>query len=470
MRIANLRRLFAGLATIATSTGILSGQTRTSVVVRDDPRAEVLSIMFHLAGAGEYNGGVNKLYVRRMDSAFAPFRDHAAITEINRLRKSTGVGFEAVMSMAAHITDPFTFAERAPIDAARSSLSGRWRGANARPLLQLSAQFSKDANMAAFLKLSQPLFDTATVRMKRFVDQRAHLEWLSPYFTGVASASYFLSPVIGNSGGAYSTRFDDGNTHELHAFIGIHESDTLGFPVVSGDFLPVVIHEFTHSFVNSVVGARSAELKESGERVYKSAQAAMNAGAYTSAGTMLNESVVRAGVIRYLLANDGPAAAAKETRQQRGAGFIWMPELASLFETYEANRKQYPTLASFMPRIIEYYNGLAPRIDSMTAEFGTHRPSITGATIADSAVIEPSTTEITVRFSRAMGDGPSMDLVGGTTFPEILSYGFNADKTAFTFKVKLTPNTAYGMRYTGAVFSSADGYPLNSYTIRFRTR
>lgn len=468
--MASRCRIVLTLAIIAASPAGIPAQQPASVVVRDDPRAEVLSLMFHLGGAGEYNGGVNKLYVRRLDSAFAPFKDHPAIVEIRRLRKETGVGFEAVMSMAAHITDPFTFAERAPIDTPGSSLSGRWRGANARPLLKLSAQFSKDANVTAFLRLSQPLFDSATVRMKRFADQRAHFDWLSPYFTGVAGGSYFLSPVVGNSGGAYATRFDNGTTQELYAFIGIGESDSLGFPVISADFLPTVIHEFTHSFVNSVVGARSAELKESGERVFKSAQAAMSASAYTSVGNMLNESIVRATVIRYLLANDGPEAAAKETRQQRGVGFIWMHELAPLFATYEANRKQYPTLASFMPRVIDYCNGLAPRIESMTAEFNSHRPSIINASVADGDVIDASTTEIIVRFSRAMSDGPSMDLVGGTAFPDIGSYGFNADKTAFIFKVKLDSNKAYGMRYTGAVFSSADGYPLNSYTIRFRTR
>ncbi|MEP6832899.1 MAG: DUF4932 domain-containing protein, partial [Gemmatimonas sp.] len=438
--------------------------------VQDDPRAEVLSIMFHLAGAGEYNGGLNKLYVRRLDSAFAPFKDHPAIVEIRRLRKETGVGFEAVMSMAAHIADAITFAERAPIDTPSSSLSGRWRGANARPLLKLAAEFSRDANVPAFLKLSQPLFDSATVRMKRYADQRAHLDWLSPYFTGASGGSYFLSPVVGNSGGAYSTRFDNGATHELHAFIGIGENDSLGFPVVSSDYLATVIHEFVHSYVNSVVGARGAELRASGERVFKSAQAAMSANAYTSVGTMLNESIVRATVIRYLLANDGPEAAAKETRQQRGVGFIWMDELAPLFAEYEANRKQYPTLASFMPRIIDYYNGLAPRIDSMTNEFNSHRPSITSASIPDSSVIDASTTEITVQFSRPMANGPSMDLISGTVFPDVTSYGFNADKTAFTLRVKLEPNKSYGMRFTGAVFSSADGYPLNSFTIRFRTR
>ncbi|MEO7999374.1 MAG: DUF4932 domain-containing protein [Gemmatimonadaceae bacterium] len=471
MRIVNVSRIIGSLVTIVALSSDAVAQGRTSLLVRDDPRGEVLSLMFHLGGAGEYNGGVNKLYLHRLDSAFAPFKDHPAIVEIRRLRKETGVGFEAVMSMAAHITDPITFGERAPIDSPNSSLSGRWRGPNARPLLALSGQFSKEANVPAFLKLSQPLFDSATVRMKRYVDQRAHFEWLSPYFTNVAGGSYFLSPVIGNSGGAYSTRFDNGNTHELHAYIGIGESDSLGFPVVSNDFLPTVIHEFVHSYVNNVVGARSADLRESGERVYKSAQSAMSANAYTSAGTMLNESIVRATVIRYLLAHDGVEAAAKETRQERGVGFIWMDELASMFATYEADRTQYPTLASFMPRIIDYYNGLAPRIDSMTAEFNRHRPSITHASVADSSVIDAGTTEITVQFSRPMSDGlPSMDLVGGTSFPGIVRYSFNVDKTAFTFKVKLEPNTSYGMRYTGAVFSSADGYPLNPFTIRFRTR
>lgn len=470
MRI-NLRIQIGAVAALLLGGSHLGiSQQRTSVVVNDDPRGEVLAIMFHLAGAGEYNGGSNKLYLRRIDSAFAQFKQHPAIEEIRRLRKEYGVGFEAVMSMAVNIADPITFAERTPIDATSSSLSGRWRGATARPFLKLAEQFAKDANVAGFLQLSKPLYDSASVRMKRYADERAHLEWLAPYFTGVPGGLYFLSPLLANSGGAYATRFDNGATHERHAFIGIGENDAQGFPVVSTDFLPTVIHEFTHSYVNSVVEARSNELRASGERVFNAAKTAMSSQAYTSPGSMLNESIVRATVIRYLLANDGPDAAAAETRLQRGVGFIWMNELAPLFADYESNRTTYPTLASFMPRVIDYYNALAPRIESMTAEFNSHRPSIVTSSIANDAVVDANTSEITVRFSRAMGAGPSMNRITGTGFPEVVSYSFNADKSEFTIRMKLEPNKSYGMEYTGAIFASTDGYPLNNFSIRFRTR
>ena len=86
------------------------------------------------------------------------------------------------------------------------------------------------------------------------------------------------------------------------------------------------------------------------------------ASRYSNAQIMFNESIVRAGVIRYLLVTDGPAAARTETQLQRGLGFVWMDELVDLLGSYEADRTRYPTFSAFAPRIVAYYNDLAGRI------------------------------------------------------------------------------------------------------------
>lgn len=432
-----------------------------------DPRAEILAIMFRIAGAPEYSGGRLEPYTSRIDSAFGPFRDHPAIHEINRLRSEYGVGFEAVMSMAAHITDPVTFSERTPIDAPSSVLSARWRGAEARPFLRLAGEFARAADVDRFLRAQQPLYDSASVRMRRLVEQRMNVPWFDAFYGEPPGAVFIVVPVLANSGGSYGPRFADGTIREVYAHVGIGTADALGFPVIGEDLLRTIAHEFIHSYVNHVVEAHYTALAGPGERIYGTVAATMSPQAYGSWRTMMIESVVRASVIRYLLATEGAAAAASETRSQRGVGFIWMPELVALFAEYESDRGTYPTLTSFMPRIVAYYQELAERIEGMTADFDARRPTINSSSIADGARdVDPSITQITVRFDQRMGPGISMS---GGSIPEITGYGFDPTGTAFTLHVALRPGREYGIRFTGFSFASVDGYPLREYRLRFAT-
>jgi hypothetical protein len=455
------------LVLVGISAACAAAQT---VQVRTDPRAEILAIMFRLAGAPEYSQGRVQPYIRQIDSAFTPFKDHAAIQEINRLRSLYSVSFDAVMSMAANITDPIVFGERVPFDSPASSLDRRWHGAEARPFLAAARDFARDSHVAAFLLMEQPTYDSAAVRMRRLINTRAHMEWFNAFFGERAGGVFIASPLLANAGGNFGPHFDDAATHEMYAYLGVGDADPLGFPRINDGILPTVIHEFSHSFVNHVVESRHVELQPSGERIFATVQAAMRSQAYGSWQTMLDESVVRASVIRYLLAKEGPAAAEAETRAQRGLGFVWMDDLVSLLGDYESSRPSYPTLSAFMPRIIAFYDELAPRIDRVVGEFDAHKPTITESSIPDGAAdVDPSVDTITVRFDRPMGSGYSINGADGADCPTVTASDFDAAHTTFTLHIKLEPNHAYGLHFTGAGFASADGYPLKDFTVRFHT-
>jgi hypothetical protein len=65
---------------------------------------------------------------------------------------------------------------------------------------------------------------------------------------------------------------------------------------------------------------------------------------------MMNESLVRASVIRYLLTHNPDGKAAKyQLISDFGRGFFWMKGLVETLGTYEKNRDKYPTLESYIP-------------------------------------------------------------------------------------------------------------------------
>ena len=81
-------------------------------VVGTDPRVELLTVVFRLAGSDEYGQCRLPAYAAAVDAWFAGVREHAAVAEAKRLRAAQGVGYDAVMSFAVHVGPPPGLPER----------------------------------------------------------------------------------------------------------------------------------------------------------------------------------------------------------------------------------------------------------------------------------------------------------------------------------------------------------------------
>jgi hypothetical protein len=63
--------------------------------------------------------------------------------------------------------------------------------------------------------------------------------------------------------------------------------------------------------------------------------------------------------------NPEMAVAKKQLMSEYGRGFFWISSLVNCLGDYEKNRDKYPTLDSYMPVIVNFYNGVAGNIDLM---------------------------------------------------------------------------------------------------------
>ena len=77
-----------------------------ALVPRVDPRVELLSIVFRLAGNSEYQMSPLKSYTEDIDAYFAPYKDHPAVLIAKKLASERDVGFDAVMNLAVHLSFP----------------------------------------------------------------------------------------------------------------------------------------------------------------------------------------------------------------------------------------------------------------------------------------------------------------------------------------------------------------------------
>ncbi|MBC7894304.1 MAG: DUF4932 domain-containing protein [Cytophagaceae bacterium] len=449
---------------------VASSASAQGVRVIDDQRAEIIGILFRIAGAPDFSGGNVQPYTRQVDSTFLPYRNHPVFAEINRLRTAYGIALSDVTTMAPQLTDPVTFGERSPIDAPTSTLARSWHGAEARVFLAQARDFARVANVAGFLRAQQHVYDSATARAQRLIDTKARLDWFTKFFNEPTRDLLIISPLLMSSSGNFAAAFHDGAIHERYAFLAVPGIDTAGYPVLHPETLATLIHELNHSYINHVVDAVSAQLRPAGARIFPIVQAEMSRLAYTRAQVMFNESVVRAAVIRYLLANDGASAGRAESRVQAGLGFFWIDELVELLGEYEANRTQYSTFSTFMPRLVAYFDDLAPRVTEMRTAYENRRPRIIKTSIARGAQdVDPTLRALVLTFDAPVGTSYSFAGNLGDGIPEFTGGSFDGTRTVFTIGIKLEPGRDYHIPF-GPGFVNDDGYPNQRLDLRFHTR
>lgn len=332
------------------------GADAPSLRVTVDPRVELMSIVFRLAGNPEYSRGRVASYAKDVDTWFGPQRDHAVVRSARELRRARGVSYDAVMGYAVHLTEDFKAAM--PFSPQPSSLDGRWRPADAVQFLEKLQQFAKDTRFAEFFKDHAALYAQTVARIETVAVRDGDMAWFDRFFGERPGARFAVILGMLNGGACYGAhRQLDPTTEDLYCILGVWSTDAQGVPQFDRAMLGTVAHEFCHSYVNPLVYRNEDKLRKAGERLYSPVAAEMKRQAYGNWLTMIHESIVRAAVVQYLRAHDGPDAARKEIREQvEQRHFAWMPELVAQLADYEAHRDRYPGFESFFPRVIEFFD------------------------------------------------------------------------------------------------------------------
>ncbi|MFT5051501.1 MAG: hypothetical protein ACI8QZ_002919 [Chlamydiales bacterium] len=340
-----------------------------SVGVRVDPRIELFCIMAQLAGYEEYSAPLDYAYARAVREHFEPYREHAAVKRMRSLRRWKNIAYDAVISLAIHVTDPPALAERVPFDQQLTSLEERWTPEITRTLLEDARNFVIDTDFVGFWRSQRPAYELAEARFAEALDGAPLLEWLDSFFVIQDGMRFYGVPGMLTGGSSYGATCRDPEQAFVYQVIGVSQVDDVGAPVFPPEMTGGMVHEYAHAFVNPIVLQASEKLRPYGEILFSRMEQEMRSQAYGSWSSVMCESLVRAATVRYFQEYDSEERAATEVRQQLAASFIWVEPLAELLEQYELERAKYATLEAFTPRLEAFFRRYTGRIDATLDEW-----------------------------------------------------------------------------------------------------
>lgn len=331
-----------------------------SIIPQVNENVELMSILSRMAGFPEYNMDMAGQYIKDMDNYFKDNTDHPAVQYMKELRNKYGISFDAVMSMAIHLDNQN--GTLSLVEEYIPTLEKRWKSVDKDEFLSYLNNFYKDTNFNEFFNAHKDLYNKGLKSYQDNVIKHFDINWYVDFYGNEPQETY--SVIIGfcNGGGNYGVnRQLTGKRKEVFAIIGYYV-DKEGTPMYSKEYLPTLIHEFNHSFINHYLDESKypdfvKELEPAATDLFMSSRWSMAKQAYGNWKIVINESLVRAAVICYMLDKKyKPEEIRNELYEQVQRNFRWMPELVSLLRKYEKKQSKYGNFENFYPNVIDFFN------------------------------------------------------------------------------------------------------------------
>ena len=139
----------------------------------------------------------------------------------------------------------------------------RWGKKNAEKFIQLLKKFYIDTKYQDFFKQNEKLYKISTEKFLP-VYNKLDVKWYEKFYGKEPKEKFVIVNGLGNGGGNYGPNIEFSNGDKtVYAIMGTWRIDSLGFPDYEiEEYLPTLLHEFNHSFVNYLTEKNRLQLKK----------------------------------------------------------------------------------------------------------------------------------------------------------------------------------------------------------------
>ena len=317
-----------------------------------DPAVELISIIYRLAGMRQYDLRELPSYIDDIEEHFHSFRNHRAVEMTRDLAENHRINGSAPMALAVYLNFPELEGE-VPLTPPPADLDFRWTPGIITEFLSAVRDFASVSSFGEFYASRSEYYDLSVESLRSSLEGHDILPWLQEFF-GEEPERYAIIVGMQQGYGNYglSSTSEDGSV-EYISIIGAN-SPSIFRKVPSFShwwFIPTVVHEFAHSFVNPAVYENETTLEDVAEELFPYHREKMMEQGYSSWQHMVFEYLVRASVNRYLLEHEDGNGYRRRIEADESQGFPGITLLTDCLDEYEENRDRYPKLEAFMPKV-----------------------------------------------------------------------------------------------------------------------
>ena len=238
---------------------------KNGVYVRIDPRMELLATVQHFtAWADDHHTYLNFDYVNKVENNFSSVSQHSAIIKCQDLIDN-GFTYDAPVNYMFFHNNPPDLTLLTPYS---SYLTGRAKGEeNLVDFAEKLRDFSSSTDFMSFCEENRKFYDQVLTIVFNTLGDDDYTDLLEDYY-GEQKYCYNIIPSLLFDGGAYGIRVDFPEGQHVYHVLGPTGLNN-GIPTFGNEenFKHLLLHEFSHSFVNPVTEKYIDEVNKSAFRL-----------------------------------------------------------------------------------------------------------------------------------------------------------------------------------------------------------
>lgn len=339
-----------------TSEQRLSDSPEGQMEILLNPTIDLFGVISQLAEDKQYTEFLIPRYNQEVVKYFEAFKDHPSIHNAKEYKNEYQINGDAPMSLAVYIGPPPELEPKFDISNLPASFDPRWDSTLISNYLENARLFAVESNFLNFLNTQKEFKELARGNLRKMIKRVQIFQWYKQFFGYYPdNFTIYLALQNGSCNYGYPVTFSGGKV-EFVSVLGARFPDNNGIPTYPEDwYLPVIIHEFTHSYINPLIARNQDMFKALGEAFLYAQSEKMNNHGYSVWNVIIQEYVVRACTIKYLEQNLGKRQAKKYINNDIKAGFTEIRGLVKLFDDYEDNRERFDNIEAFLPEIKKYF-------------------------------------------------------------------------------------------------------------------
>ncbi|MGM9738060.1 MAG: DUF4932 domain-containing protein [Candidatus Cryptobacteroides sp.] len=337
-----------------------------NIPVKYIEETELVGVLCHLAGINGYcfgaEDGVLEDYLKDVDSTFAGVKEHKAVVFAREKLARKGFGWDFPMAFALRLrleNGRLIYNEK--IEKNFDDYYCRISRKDEKTFIKLLEDFYDDSGFGRFFAGHKALYEECENAMKEVVSG-IDLSWYDRFFGRREHSTFNICLGLLNGGGNYAVhQMKNDGSDIINAVMGCCDRDENGNIYYGAIYtLPILIHEFNHSYCNPLNNEFWSEIAESAGKLFSKNAKFYASIAYGSPELMMDETFVEACMMRYLMKHpldlDGTGFKNMDELLERlididetDKKFILIRDIIDALQEREDNYDKYPEMRDFMP-------------------------------------------------------------------------------------------------------------------------